>query len=91
MLKIGNSVTTVKPVDHVIMGFASCGHCRPCLSGKNGACDNFNELNFMGKNRYGHYVMKSEQNEDISQFLVNHLLHTIVSYMKPTLLKLTLK
>lgn len=36
-------------------------------------------------------VMKSEQNEDISQFLVNHLLHTIVSYMKPTLLKLTLK
>lgn len=66
--KIGNSVTTVKPGDHVIMGFASCGHCRPCLSGKNGACDNFNELNFMGKNRYGHYVMKSEQNEDISQF-----------------------
>lgn len=66
--QIGSAVTTVKPGDHVVMGFASCGHCELCLSGKNGACDHFDQLNFAGKNRYGLSVMSTEKGEAISQF-----------------------
>lgn len=66
--KIGSAVTHVKVGDQVVMGFASCGHCEPCLSSKNGACDNFLHLNSEGVNRYGKYVIHSEKNENIAQF-----------------------
>ncbi|MHC5307634.1 NAD(P)-dependent alcohol dehydrogenase [Bartonella sp. LJL80] len=66
--KIGSAVTTLKVGDHVVIGFASCGHCERCLTGKNGACENFGALNFEGKNRYGNFVMHTAEGDNVSQF-----------------------
>lgn len=46
--KVGNGVTEVQPGDHVVLGFAHCGKCRTCLSGRPFACERFLELNFAG-------------------------------------------
>ncbi len=31
--RVGSSVTTVSPGDHVTLSYQSCGHCRFCLTG----------------------------------------------------------
>lgn len=39
--KVGTSVTSVAPGDHVVVSFiAACGRCRWCASGKQNLCDN---------------------------------------------------
>jgi aryl-alcohol dehydrogenase len=43
--KVGPQVTRIKPGDHVLMTFNSCGLCSACLSGHPGYCHSFNELN----------------------------------------------
>ena len=48
VVEVGASVTTVKPGDHVVLSYASCGHCETCLSGKPYVCNNFVPLNFTG-------------------------------------------
>ncbi|MGE4276713.1 MAG: NAD(P)-dependent alcohol dehydrogenase [Lawsonibacter sp.] len=44
----GASVTEFRPGDHVILSYASCGNCVPCVAGKPYACENMVGLNFMG-------------------------------------------
>lgn len=39
--KVGANVTTVKPGDHVILGWDSCGKCKACRRGNPGYCINF--------------------------------------------------
>lgn len=46
--KIGEGVTTLKPGDHVIMSFPSCGHCANCSDGHPYACDQSVPLFFFG-------------------------------------------
>jgi len=46
--KVGDSVSSVVPGDHVVLSFASCGHCKNCLSGKPAYCSDFGILNFGG-------------------------------------------
>ncbi|RUS42822.1 NAD(P)-dependent alcohol dehydrogenase [Cohnella sp. AR92] len=46
--KVGSNVTTVAPGDHVVLSFASCGHCENCLSGMPAYCLDFMKLNFAG-------------------------------------------
>lgn len=46
--KVGDSVTTVQPGDHVVLGFAYCGHCDNCKQGLPGACKDFVKLNNTG-------------------------------------------
>ena len=45
---VGKSVKGIKPGDHVVLSFSSCGRCRNCLTGKPYVCDDFNALNFGG-------------------------------------------
>ncbi len=45
---VGHGVTDLVPGDHVVLGFASCGVCRNCLSAKSYACARHAELNFGG-------------------------------------------
>jgi aryl-alcohol dehydrogenase len=66
--KVGSSVSTVKPGDHVVLGFAYCGHCDNCLSGNAGACENMMELNFSGHNEHGTTPLHTHDHQDISQF-----------------------
>jgi aryl-alcohol dehydrogenase len=45
---IGDSVTKVKPGDHVVLGFASCGHCARCAENLPSYCRDFPVLNYAG-------------------------------------------
>ncbi len=44
--RVGKSVKGVKPGDHVVLSYQSCGHCRQCRSGHPAHCKHFYEANF---------------------------------------------
>jgi aryl-alcohol dehydrogenase len=46
--KVGPRVGKVRPGDHVVLSFMSCGACRQCLQGQPNNCENFNAHNFSG-------------------------------------------
>ena len=46
--KVGEGVKTLKPGDHVIMSFPSCGCCEKCVEGHPYACERSTELFFFG-------------------------------------------
>ena len=46
--KVGPRVGKVRPGDHVVLSFMSCGACRQCLEGRPNNCENFNAHNFSG-------------------------------------------
>ena len=44
--RVGNRVKGVKPGDHVVLSYQSCGLCRQCRSGRPAHCTRLDELNF---------------------------------------------
>ena len=46
--KVGADVVKVRPGDHVVLTFMSCGRCRLCEQGRPANCENFNAHNFSG-------------------------------------------
>jgi aryl-alcohol dehydrogenase len=44
--RVGKRVKRVKPGDHVVLSYQSCGHCRQCRSRRPAHCTRFYELNF---------------------------------------------
>jgi aryl-alcohol dehydrogenase len=50
---VGPAVRSVRPGDHVLLSFASCGHCANCLSGQPAYCDGFEVRNMSGRNADG--------------------------------------
>ncbi|WP_304054113.1 NAD(P)-dependent alcohol dehydrogenase [Levilactobacillus namurensis] len=66
--KVGQSVTTVRPGDHVVLSFSYCGHCANCLAGHPGMCLHFNELNFGGKNYDGSHRLHLADGRPLSTF-----------------------
>ena len=44
--QIGKRVKVVKPGDHVVLSYQSCGRCRKCRGGRPAHCARFYELNF---------------------------------------------
>jgi aryl-alcohol dehydrogenase len=46
--RVGRTVTTVEPGDHVVMTYAYCGLCAPCAIGHPAHCQHMGELNFAG-------------------------------------------
>ena len=42
----GKKVKVLRPGDHVVLSYQSCGTCRPCKSGRPARCRRFYELNF---------------------------------------------
>ena len=46
--KVGAGVVKVRPGDHVVLTFMSCGRCRLCEQGRPANCENFNAHNFSG-------------------------------------------
>jgi aryl-alcohol dehydrogenase len=47
--KIGKNITKVKPGDHVVLTFYSCGTCRNCLARDPLSCENAFPFNFGGR------------------------------------------
>ncbi len=39
-------LTSPKKLDHVVLSYQSCGHCRSCKSGRPARCLHFKDLNF---------------------------------------------
>ena len=54
---VGSNVTEVAPGDHVVLGFLSCGECRPCSSGHPAACADFGALCFGGARPDGSHAV----------------------------------
>lgn len=79
--KVGNSVTTAKPGDHVVLGFSYCGKCNNCLGGNASACESVMPLNFGGKNLDGVTPIKNKNDEDLSIFFGQSSFskHTVVN------------
>lgn len=48
VVEVGSAVSTVKPGDHVVLSYTSCGQCETCLDGKPYICRNNFTLNFGG-------------------------------------------
>lgn len=46
---MGEGVSTVKPGDPVVLGYAYCGKCHSCLTGAPFECERYDELNFGGR------------------------------------------
>jgi aryl-alcohol dehydrogenase len=44
--RIGRTVKGIKPGDHVVLSYQSCGRCRPCRNGHPTDCQRFWEANF---------------------------------------------
>jgi len=52
--KVGPGVTRLlRPGDHVLMSFGSCGECSNCRDGALGYCDHFRDINLFGKRAGG--------------------------------------
>ncbi|MFL8999573.1 NAD(P)-dependent alcohol dehydrogenase [Pseudomonas azerbaijanorientalis] len=46
--RVGSAVTKVKPGDHVVLTYASCGECPNCRRARESYCTKFVELNLSG-------------------------------------------
>jgi aryl-alcohol dehydrogenase len=53
VMKAGASVRKVKPGDHVVMSFNSCGHCASCDHGDPAYCLHIGQVNFSGRRQDG--------------------------------------
>jgi aryl-alcohol dehydrogenase len=51
--KVGPGPTNLRPGDHVVMSFGSCGECPNCLDGARGYCDHFRDINLFGRRAGG--------------------------------------
>jgi aryl-alcohol dehydrogenase len=51
--QVGDGVTRVKPGDHVLISFDSCGWCRSCLTGGPAYCAEFEARNLSGRRNDG--------------------------------------
>lgn len=54
---VGASVTYVKPGDHVVLTYLSCGQCKPCEAGEPASCANFAPLCFAGARGDGSHAL----------------------------------
>lgn len=66
--KVGSGVTKVKPGDHVVLSFASCGVCANCQQGLNGYCLDLYGRNFSGARPDGTSPCCDAHGETISAY-----------------------
>jgi aryl-alcohol dehydrogenase len=64
--EVGDGVTRVRPGDHVIISFDSCGWCRSCQSGAPAYCAEFEARNVSGRRSDGSASAVSQTGETIS-------------------------
>ena len=65
---VGNNVTKVKPGDHVLLSYSSCGECIPCTTQHPAHCMINPILNFSGARRDGTYTTKLNEKPICSNF-----------------------
>src|SRR5580700_3122304 len=65
VVEVGTGVTKVKPGDHVVITYNSCGHCESCLENQPTYCHDFFGCNFGGSRADGSSPLK-KGNEKIN-------------------------
>jgi aryl-alcohol dehydrogenase len=65
--KVGDGVASVRPGDHVVLTYSSCGQCTNCRSGNPYGCTQFFDLNFTGKMQDGSSRLRKD-GEEVSNF-----------------------
>ncbi|MED4599266.1 NAD(P)-dependent alcohol dehydrogenase [Paenibacillus validus] len=84
--KIGFNVRTVRPGDHVVLSFSSCGQCEECLTGHPTTCNELNPLNFGGRmSDHTHRIFYKEQ--EVSTFFGQSSFSTYVVANEKNLVK----
>jgi len=58
--RVGGSVTSVRPGDHVVLSFGFCGHCEACENHHPSYCDHFDDYNFHGTRGDGSTPLSQE-------------------------------
>ncbi|MGI6217415.1 MAG: NAD(P)-dependent alcohol dehydrogenase [Coriobacteriales bacterium] len=66
--KVGDMVYGIKPGDHVVLSYQSCGHCDNCLEGHPAKCDSWYPLNFLGRLADGTTRLHTTDGKDLSVF-----------------------
>lgn len=59
VLKVGAAVRKVRPGDHVVLSFNSCGHCASCEHGDPAYCQHIGQANFSGRREDGSTALSS--------------------------------
>jgi aryl-alcohol dehydrogenase len=59
--RVGDRVTKVRPGDHVVLSYLSCGNCEGCQDELPGACDRMGDCNATGKRLDGSSAIAGEQ------------------------------
>ncbi|WP_312183188.1 NAD(P)-dependent alcohol dehydrogenase [Arthrobacter sp.] len=62
---VGDSVSSVRPGDHVVLAAAYCGHCKRCRNGQMAYCENLFAADFGGRRADGSTAL-SKDGEAIS-------------------------
>lgn len=63
--RVGSTVTHVKPGDHIVLSYHSCGECKPCLSSHASYCDKVWDANFAGARLDGSSGVGRQGAEDL--------------------------
>lgn len=63
--RVGSTVTHLKPGDHVVLSYNSCGQCKPCLSSHPAYCDKVLEANFAGARLDGSIGVNAQDAGDL--------------------------
>ena len=63
--RVGSTVTHLKPGDHVVLSYNSCGQCKPCLSSHPAYCDKVLEANFAGARLDGSIGVNAQEAGDL--------------------------
>lgn len=64
--QVGAGVNGLKPGDHVVMSFPSCGCCEECYEGHPYACEHITDLFFHGAYSDGTRRLTDEKGEEVS-------------------------
>ncbi|KND40185.1 NAD(P)-dependent alcohol dehydrogenase [Streptomyces acidiscabies] len=62
---VGSAVTSVRPGDHVVLSFTSCGACRNCNGGHPAYCADWLPLNLLGGRRADGTATITRDGEDL--------------------------
>jgi aryl-alcohol dehydrogenase len=63
--RVGSAVTHLRPGDHVVLSYHSCGQCKPCLTSHAAYCDKVWEANFAGARLDGSVGVAAERLGDL--------------------------
>jgi aryl-alcohol dehydrogenase len=64
--RIGAAVTGVRPGDHVVLTYATCGACWPCATGMPAYCSRFFVSNFAGRRSDGSTPIRDASGREIN-------------------------